>query len=90
MPASLQDYVHEDIEVMKAELQQWKMEYKKRVQALDRERANTEEELRPFQRQLAEADEELRAQAARTHAIKANIAKNDARIKELLQMVVSN
>lgn len=84
------DYVNEDMDVMKSELQQWKTEAKRRSTALEEERATTEEVLQPLTKQLAEADQLIADQMSKINAVKANIAKNDVRIQELLRMVVSN
>lgn len=44
--------------------------------------------MRPLQTQLRDLDEELKESAAKTSALKAQIAKNDARAEQILQMVV--
>lgn len=56
--------------------------------ALARELRDTEDALRPLHALLDEATERCREQARKIAASKANVAKNDARIQELLRMVV--
>jgi TRAF3-interacting protein 1 len=83
------DYVTEDAEDMGTELRAWRADQKRRAEAAAKEAAETEAALAPYRRQLAEAEERVKEQSRKTAAIKASIAKNDARIQELLRMVVS-
>jgi phage-related tail protein len=56
--------------------------------ALARELRDTDDALRPLHALLDEATERCREQSRKIAASKANVAKNDARIQELLRMVV--
>ncbi len=58
------------------------------AEALDRELRETEDALRPLHAALEEATDRCRDQARKIAASKANVAKNDARIQELMRMVV--
>jgi chromosome segregation ATPase len=82
------DYVPEDAQDMAAELQAWRGEYARRRDALEREQAATEAALAPLHRAAAEAGERCREAARRIAALKNAVSKNDARIGELLRLVV--
>lgn len=83
------DYVLEDIEAMKGELSAWQADYRRRVQDLEVEREATRDEIVPLERELKQADQRIEEQVGKINSVKAKIAKNDARIQELLRMVVS-
>merc|ERR1719238_1083301 len=83
------DYVLEDIEAMKGELSAWQADYRRRVQDLEVEREATRDEIVPLERDLKQADQRIEEQVGKINSVKAKIAKNDARIQELLRMVVS-
>jgi TRAF3-interacting protein 1 len=83
------DFVPEDADDMRAELRAWRGEYQKRKDAQDKELRDTDEALAPLRRLLAEAEERVREQARKIAAVKDTISKNDARIGELLRLVVA-
>jgi SMC interacting uncharacterized protein involved in chromosome segregation len=62
--------------------------YRTKADQLEKEKKLTAEALRPLQTQLRELDEQLKESAAKTSSLKAQIAKNDARAEQILQMVV--
>jgi len=55
---------------------------------LEKEKKLTAEALQPLQNQLWSLEEQLKETAAKTSALKAQIVKNDARVDQILQMVV--
>ena len=79
----------EDIEAMKGELSAWQADYKRRCQDLEQAQEATKDELQPLERELKEADDKIEDEVNKINSVKAKIAKNDARIQELLRMVVS-
>jgi TRAF3-interacting protein 1 len=82
------DYVAEDVDDMRAELSGWRSEYARRREALENEVRQTDDALAPYKRQLADAEEKVAEAQRKIAATKAAVAKNDARIQELLRMVV--
>lgn len=56
---------------------------------LDEVAKRSDEALAPLKRELAAAEENIEQQTMKINGVKATIAKNDARIQELLRMVVS-
>jgi len=83
------DFIPEDADEMRAELRAWRGDYQSRKEQQEREARETEEALAPFKRQLADAEEKIRGQAGKIAAVKDTIIKNDARIAELLRLVVT-
>lgn len=82
------DYVTEDVEDMAAELRAWRADFKRRGDAASKEAAETAAALAPTYRQLAEMEEKVAEQLRKTAGLKATVSKNDARIQELLRMMV--
>lgn len=74
---------------MKNELHRWQSERKKRANALQTELETTAEHLRPLQQQLTDAGVKVEDEQSKISRIKAQIAKNDQRIQELLRVVVA-
>ena len=83
------DFIPEDADEMRAELRAWRGDYQSRKEQQEKEARETEEALAPFKRQLADAEEKIRGQAGKIAAVKDAVTKNDARIAELLRLVVT-
>ena len=79
----------EDFEMMNAELEQWKGEYRRKTSSMESESKATEESLQPLQMKLLELEEQVKEQVQKINSVKASISKNDVRIQQLLRMVVS-
>ena len=82
------DYVHEDMETMNKELEQWGTEFRKNCDALEDEQRKTEEKLLPLKTRLAEVQEQIQEQQQKINTVRASIAKNDTRVEELLRDMV--
>ena len=82
------DYVHEDMETMNAELDQWHDMYLKNCELLEEEERLTEDALQPYRARLAEVKEKIKTKHAMVGSVRASIAKNDQRIAELLRDMV--
>lgn len=83
------EFVHEDLDAMSKELEQWKKEYEKKCELYDEEKKKTDEALQPLQMQLLEVDELIKEQVHKINSLKATIAKNEEKTQKLLHMVVS-
>jgi hypothetical protein len=62
--------------------------YRAKVEQLEREKKITEESLQPLQLKLLELNEQHKESVAKIAAMKAKVAKNDARIDQILGLVV--
>ena len=76
----------QDTEDMRGELAAWRAEAVKRSEALEAELRDSREVLAPQRRALAEAGERCKEHARRIIAARAAVARNDARIADLLRM----
>lgn len=83
------EFVHEDLDAMSKELEQWKLEYAKKREQYEDERKKTDDALQPLQLQLLEVDELIKEQVHKINSLKATIAKNEEKTQKLLHMVVS-
>ena len=83
------DYVHEDMDAMKKELVQWRNEYEKYTTEVEEIERDQEEETQALQQELLDHEEKIKVQIEKINRVKAQIARNDVRIEELLQMVVN-
>lgn len=83
------EFVHEDLDAMSKELEQWKKEYEKKCELYEEEKKKTDEALQPLQMQLLEVDELIKEQVHKINSLKATIAKNEEKTQKLLYMVVS-
>ena len=83
------DYVAQDSEDMRAEMEAWSLEAMKRAEVLDRERRETAQVLAPLRRELTDADERVRDIFRKISVAKAAVTRNDARIRELVRAASS-
>ncbi|GAB1607300.1 TRAF3-interacting protein 1-like [Argonauta hians] len=84
----IMDYIQEDLDSMHKELNQWKGEKLEYRLALKEEREITEKALQPLKLQLTTLDQAIKDQLDIIATIKANIIRNDRRIKSMLHSVV--
>ena len=83
------DYIQEDISLMTAELHKWEEECRKHESELDGERRKTREVLHSLAVEKAEVDLVITEQIAKISSLKANIAKNDDSIQQILKLIVT-
>eukprot|EP01138_Halocafeteria_seosinensis_P014692 gb/GECG01014997.1/.p1 GENE.gb/GECG01014997.1/~~gb/GECG01014997.1/.p1 ORF type:complete len:754 (+),score=167.00 gb/GECG01014997.1/:1-2262(+) len=83
------DYVRDDLDDMRMELNQWRSEYEEYFAKLQQERKETEEEVIPYKSQLQSEEQKCEEVRHKITGMKTTIAKNEARIRELLEMVVT-
>ncbi len=81
------DFVAEDTDAMKRELEQWRVEFVRKCDAMELAEKATEETLQPLLAQKMEVQERIEEKSRQISSVKASIAKNDQRIAELLRMV---
>ena len=79
------DYVAQDSEDMRGELAAWRAEAAKQAEGLERALRESGEALAPLRRALGDAEEKVREQARRVAAARAAVARNDARIGDVLR-----
>ncbi|XP_023938832.1 TRAF3-interacting protein 1 isoform X2 [Bicyclus anynana] len=80
----LLDHIQEDVEVMRQELQQWKMSYEHASKELQKQKAATEEYLLPLYARKKQLDVEIAEKQDKINDLKIIIHKNVSRIDKLL------
>eukprot|EP00962_Isochrysis_galbana_P049451 scaffold20946_cov110-Isochrysis_galbana.AAC.1 len=78
------EYVHEDLEAMAKELEQWKALRRRKMAELAEEEAKTEASLFGLQQELAMAEQDVADKRAQIRFFKASVVKNDGAVEKLL------
>ncbi|NXG14045.1 MIPT3 protein, partial [Grallaria varia] len=78
------DYIQEDMDAMRNELETWRQEKRQHEEALRREQSVTDGALEPLRAELAELEQLTRDQQDKIRALKANILKNDDKIQRMV------
>lgn len=80
----LLDYVQEDVEMMQKELLDWRSQYRQLNEQLERERIETQEVVEPMKGTLKEIDNNIKAQLDKIRQAKAQVMRNEEKIRRLL------
>nr|XP_012216942.1 PREDICTED: TRAF3-interacting protein 1 isoform X1 [Linepithema humile] len=80
----LLDYVQEDVEMMQKELLDWRNQYRKLSEQLEREQRETEEMIEPMKEMLKEVENNIKTQLDKILQVKAQVFKNNQKIRLLL------
>ncbi|NXC47496.1 MIPT3 protein, partial [Penelope pileata] len=80
----IMDYVQEDMDAMKNELQTWQHENRQHAEALQKEQSITDSAVEPLKAELAELDQLIEDQQGKIRAVKANILKNEEKIRRMV------
>ena len=84
------DYVQEDLGEMAKERERWQTTYRAKIDDLEDAKKRTEDELDPLRQMLSDFDDQLLEKQQKIKGLKNNIAKNDARIEQLLRSACQN
>ncbi|XP_067325968.1 TRAF3-interacting protein 1 isoform X1 [Anolis sagrei] len=85
----IMDYIQEDVDAMKTELQIWQNENKQLEEALQKEQSITDSVVEPLKAELAELDQLIKDEQDRICAKRANILKNEERIQKMIHNINS-
>ncbi|XP_065606828.1 TRAF3-interacting protein 1 isoform X2 [Cyrtonyx montezumae] len=80
----IMDYVQEDMDAMKNELQMWQHENRQHAEALQKEQSITDSAVEPLKAELAELDQLIEDQQDKIRAVKANVLKNEEKIRRMV------
>ncbi|XP_042302365.1 TRAF3-interacting protein 1 isoform X2 [Sceloporus undulatus] len=80
----IMDYIQEDVDAMKIELQMWQNENKQLEEALQKEQGITDSVVEPLKAELTELDQLIKDEQDRICAKRANILKNDEKIQKMI------
>ncbi|XP_034996178.2 TRAF3-interacting protein 1 isoform X4 [Zootoca vivipara] len=85
----IMDYIQEDVDAMKNELQMWQNENKQLEEALQKEQSITDSVVDPLKVELAELDQLIKDEQDKICAKMANILKNDEKIQKMVHNINS-
>lgn len=80
----IMDYIQEDMDAMKAELNTWRQENKEHAQALLQEQRATDRAVEPLKVELAELEQLIKDQQDKICAVRSNILKNEEKIQKMV------
>ncbi|KAM7154208.1 TRAF3-interacting protein 1 isoform 2-T2 [Macrochelys suwanniensis] len=80
----IMDYIQEDMDSMKNELQMWQHENKQHAEALQKEQSITDSAVEPLKAELAELEQLIKDQQDKICAVKANILKKEEKIRKMV------
>ncbi|XP_061858409.1 TRAF3-interacting protein 1 isoform X2 [Colius striatus] len=80
----IMDYIQEDMDAMKNELQMWRHENRQHAEALQKEQSITDSSIEPLKADLAEMEQLIKDQQDKICAVKANILKNEEKIRRMV------
>jgi len=84
------DYLQEDVGLMTTELRKWEDECRKFESRVEKEQAKSVEVLYPLTAQLTELEAQIAERVGQISSAKANIARNEDRLLQLLRLVSSS
>ncbi|XP_067994241.1 TRAF3-interacting protein 1 isoform X2 [Melanerpes formicivorus] len=80
----IMDYIQEDMDAMKNELQMWRHENRQHAEALQKEQSITDSAVEPLKADLAELEQLIKDQQDKICAVKANILKNEEKVRRMV------
>ncbi|KAM6070302.1 TRAF3-interacting protein 1 isoform 2-T2 [Chlamydotis macqueenii] len=80
----IMNYIQEDMDAMKNELQMWQHENRQHAEALQKEQSITDSAVEPLKADLAELEQLIKDQKDKICAVKANILKNEEKIRRMV------
>ncbi|XP_004386526.1 TRAF3-interacting protein 1 isoform X2 [Trichechus manatus latirostris] len=80
----IMDYIQEDVDAMRNELQLWRSESRQHTEALHKEQSITDCAVEPLKAELAELEHLIKDQQDKICAVKANILRNEGRIQKMV------
>ena len=81
------DFIHEDLESMRNELDKWKKESEKHSAALQKEDSITEESLVPYREELGKIDVQIEEMREDINMSRYNYYQNQGRIEKLIESI---
>ena len=87
--AKIIDYIQEDMDAMNNELNSWKTENKQHAMRLKEEESITQKSIEPLNHELQEIENNISEYRNKLAATKANILRNDEKIKKMVVAVAT-
>ncbi|KAM4026355.1 TRAF3-interacting protein 1 isoform 2-T2 [Anomaloglossus baeobatrachus] len=83
----MMDYIQEDMDTMKNELQTWRAENREHAEVLLREQSVTDTAVDPLKAELAELEQLIKDQRDKICTVKGNILRNEEKIQKMVQSI---
>ncbi|XP_061463756.1 TRAF3-interacting protein 1 isoform X2 [Rhineura floridana] len=83
----IMDYIQEDVDAMKNELQMWQNENRQLEEALQKEQGITDSVVEPLKAELAELDQLIKDEQDKICAKMANVLKNNEKIEKMVHNI---
>ncbi|XP_071977598.1 TRAF3-interacting protein 1 isoform X2 [Engystomops pustulosus] len=83
----MMDYIQEDMDTMKNELQMWRAENREHAEVLLREQSVTDTAVDPLKAELAELEQLIKEQRDKICTVKGNIMRNEEKIQKMVQSI---
>lgn len=83
----MMDYIQEDMDTMKNELQMWRTENREHAEVLLREQSVTDTAVDPLKAELAELEQLIKEQRDKICTVKGNILRNEEKIQKMVQSI---
>ncbi|XP_073502836.1 TRAF3-interacting protein 1 isoform X3 [Phyllobates terribilis] len=83
----MMDYIQEDMDTMKNELQMWRTENREHAEVLLREQSVTDTAVDPLKAELAELEQLIKDQRDKICTVKGNILRNEEKIQKMVQSI---
>ncbi|XP_013913264.1 PREDICTED: TRAF3-interacting protein 1 [Thamnophis sirtalis] len=85
----IMDYIQEDVDAMKNELQTWQNENKELEETLRKEQGITDGVVEPLKIELTELDQLIKDEEDKIYTKKANVLKNNEKIQKMVHIINS-
>ncbi|XP_069839217.1 TRAF3-interacting protein 1 [Dendropsophus ebraccatus] len=86
----MMDYIQEDMDTMKNELQMWRTENRQHAEVLLREQSVTDTAVDPLKAELAELEQLIKEQRDKICTVKGNILRNEEKIQKMVQSIATS
>ncbi|XP_066431808.1 TRAF3-interacting protein 1 isoform X1 [Eleutherodactylus coqui] len=83
----MMDYIQEDMDTMKNELQMWRTENRQHAEVLLQEKSFTDIAVDPLKAELAELEQLIKEQRDKICTVKGNILRNEEKIQKMVQSI---
>ncbi|XP_058041468.1 TRAF3-interacting protein 1 isoform X1 [Ahaetulla prasina] len=85
----IMDYIQEDVDAMKNELQTWQNENKELEETLQKEQGITDSVVEPLKIELTELDQLIKDEEDKIYTKRANVLKNNEKIQKMVHIINS-
>lgn len=81
------EYLHEDVDPIKQELEKWRTEYQQNIQTIDKMKAETAKLLEPLERELSQVENEIKEFEEKYSILKGNVYRNNLTVQKMIENI---